>query len=259
MTVFVGTSGWRYADWRGVYYPPGLSPDRWYEHLLADFRTVELNVTFYRLPPRATFEGWRRRSPADAVIAVKASRYLTHVRRLTNPAEPVARLMERAAALGDRLGPVLVQLPPNLPADPDLLAGALRCFPAGVRVAVEPRHTSWFSEDVRQLLTRLGAAMVWADRRSRPVTPLWRTAPWGYVRLHEGTAASWPSYGRQALATWAARIDAAYAEDEDVFVYFNNDPGCAAVRNAVTFAREVARLGRSVTRASAWSGAGRAG
>jgi uncharacterized protein YecE (DUF72 family) len=248
MSTFVGTSGWRYDDWRRAYYPPGLPPDRWFERLLADFRTVELNVSFYRLPPRATFEGWRQRSPADAIIAVKASRYLTHVRRLRDPEEPVARLMDRALALGDRLGPVLVQLPPTLAADRDLLATALRCFPDGVRLAVEPRHASWFSDDIRRLLTGLGAALVWADRRGRPVTPLWRTAPWGYVRLHEGRARPWPSYGRRALARWAARIAATYADDQDVFVYFNNDPGCAAVDNAITFAHEVARLGRSPSR-----------
>jgi len=251
LTVFVGTSGWQYADWREAYYPPGLPASRWFEHLLADFRTVELNVTFYRLPPRTTFEGWRRRSPADAIIAVKASRYLTHVRRLRDPEEPVARLMDRATALGDRLGPVLMQLPPNLPAEPGRLEAALRCFPRGVRLAVEPRHSSWFSDDVRRLLTDLGAALVWADRRSRPVTPLWRTASWGYLRLHEGRAQPWPWYGRRALASWAERICATYADNEDVLVYFNNDPGCAAVDNAITFAGELARRGRSVSRVPA--------
>lgn len=248
MTVFVGTSGWQYKDWRGPYYPRGLPSSKWFEHLLADFQTVELNVTFYRLPPRATFEGWQRRSPPDAVLTVKASRYLTHIRRLRDPEEPVARLMDRALGLGNRLGPVLVQLPPNLPADADRLAAALRQFPAGVRLAVEPRHDSWFTDDIRRLLTDLGAAMVWADRKGRPITPLWRTAGWGYLRLHEGRAEPWPWYGEQALATWAERIDGTYAADEDVFVYFNNDPRCAAVDNAITFAEAVARRGRPVTR-----------
>lgn len=248
MTLYVGTSGWRYADWRGAYYPPGVPAERWFEYLLADFRTVELNVTFYRLPPRTTFEAWRRRSPPDAIIAVKASRYLTHIRRLRDPEEPVGRLMERAGTLGDRLGPVLVQLPPDLRADPARLEAAVRSFPPGVRIAVEPRHPSWFCDDTRGLLAGLGAAFVWADRRGRPVAPLWRTASWGYLRLHEGRARPWPAYGRQALATWVKRIAATYTDDEDVFVYFNNDPGCAAVDNAVTFAEEVARRGRSVSR-----------
>jgi uncharacterized protein YecE (DUF72 family) len=251
MPVLVGTSGWQYADWRRRYYPAGVPQTRWFEQLLGDFATVELNVSFYRLPKREVFEGWRARSPADAVITVKASRYLTHVRRLREPAEPVGRLMDRAAGLGAKLGPVLLQLPPDLQADSTALAETLASFPAGVRVAVEPRHPSWWSDDIRRVLTEHGAALCWADRRGRPVTPPWRTADWGYLRLHEGRAAVWPFYGRRALATWAERIAAAYADAEDVFVYFNNDPGCAAVDNAITFAREVGRLARTATRVPA--------
>lgn len=250
MPVLVGTSGWQYADWRGRYYPAGVPQTRWFEHVMRDFVTVELNVSFYRLPPREVFEGWRARSPADAVITVKASRYLTHIRRLREPAEPVARLMDRAARLGAKLGPVLLQLPPDMRADPAALAETLDCFPAGVRLAVEPRHPSWWTDDVRRVLTERGAALCWADRKG-PVTPLWRTADWGYLRLHEGRAAVWPFYGRRSLVTWAERIASAYADAQDFFVYFNNDPGCAAVDNAITFGREVGRLGRTATRVPA--------
>lgn len=251
MTLFVGTSGWQYASWRGRYYPAGLPTARWFEHLLGDFRTVELNVSFYRLPRAAVFAGWRTRSPDDAVIAVKASRYLTHVRRLRDPREPVSRLMERAEALGPKLGPVLVQLPPDLPAAPDALAETLRCFPRGVRVAVEPRHPSWFVDEVRGVLERCAAALCWADRRGSALTPLWRTSEWGYLRLHEGTAAVAPFYGRGALGSWVEQIAERFADPEDVFVFFNNDPGCAAVHNAVTFAEEARRRGRAVTRVPA--------
>ncbi len=216
--------------------------------MLADFVTVELNVSFYRLPRREVFAGWRSRSPEDAVITVKASRYLTHIRRLREPAEPVARLMDRASALGPKLGPVLLQLPPDLRADPAALAETLGCFPPTVRLAVEPRHPSWWSDDVRRVLTERGAALCWADRKAAPVTPLWRTADWGYLRLHEGKARVRPFYGRRSLVTWAERIASAYADTEDFFVYFNNDPGCAAVDNAITFAHEVRRLGRTATR-----------
>src|SRR4051794_39031061 len=127
MPVIVGTSGWQYADWRHRLYE-GVAQKRWFEHLLSVFATVELNVSFYRLPKLEVFQGWRERSPADAVIAVKASRYLTHIKRLRDPAPSVAMLMERAAPLGGKLGPVLVQLPPDLRADADALDETLRAF-----------------------------------------------------------------------------------------------------------------------------------
>ncbi|MBN0047213.1 DUF72 domain-containing protein [Streptomyces actuosus] len=248
MTLFVGTSGWQYRDWRGVLYPPGVPVRLWLEEYAARFATVELNNAFYRLPEREMFESWRDRVPPDFVVAVKASRYLTHIRRLREPEEPVGRLMSHAAGLGDRLGPVLLQLPPTLRADPGLLDACLGCFPVGTRVAVEPRHTSWWTDGVRRVLARRGAALCWADVLSRPATPLWRTAGWGYVRFHQGRAAAWPHYGRQALRTWAGRVAGAFPDGEDVYAYFNNDPEAAAVGDAAAFAREAGRAGLAVTR-----------
>ncbi|KUM83545.1 MULTISPECIES: DUF72 domain-containing protein [Streptomyces] len=236
MTLFVGTSGWQYKDWRGVLYPDGVPVRLWLEEYAAHFPTVEINNAFYRLPSRVTFEAWRERVPGDFVVAVKASRYLTHIKRLKDPKEPVHRLMHHAQGLGDRLGPVLLQLPPTLRADTDLLDACLACFPASTRVAVEPRHVSWWTPATREVLETRGAALCWADVRARPVTPLWRTTDWGYVRLHEGRAQAWPHYGRRSLETWAGRIEETWAGDEDVYVYFNNDPNGAAVRNARTFA-----------------------
>ncbi|WP_053204628.1 DUF72 domain-containing protein [Jiangella muralis] len=243
MVVRVGTSGWQYDSWRGVLYPPGLAQRRWLERYAEEFATVENNGAFYRLPRRETFESWRERLPAGFVMAVKASRYLTHIRRLRDPEEPVRRLLDVASGLGDRLGPVLLQLPPNVPAEPDRLDRCLTGFPRGVRVAVEPRHESWWSDEVRALLERHGAALCWADRRGRPVTPLWRTACWGYLRMHEGAARPWPAYGGQALRGWADRLARTWPGGEDVFVYFNNDPGGAAVRDAVRFAGLLRRTG----------------
>jgi len=226
--VFVGTSGWQYADWRGRLYPAGVPQRRWLEVYAAQFDTVEVNNAFYRLPERAVFESWRDRTPPGFVVAVKASRYLTHIKRLRDPAEPVARLMSVATGLGDKLGPVLLQLPPTLKSDPDLLDACLACFPAGVRVAVEPRHDSWWTDDVRRVLENRAAALVWADRRSRPVTPLWQTTGWGYLRLHEGAARPWPSYGDTALRSWAARLSGF----DEAYAYFNNDQRGAAPRDA---------------------------
>ena len=248
MTLYVGTSGWQYRDWRNLLYPARTPQRLWLEEYAAAFATVELNNAFYRLPDRATFAAWRDRTPPGFVMAVKASRYLTHIKRLRDPAEPVRRLMDRAEALGDRLGPVLLQLPPNLTADADLLDTCLRCFPATVRVAVEPRHPDWDRPEVRAVLVARGAALCWADAGSRPVTPLWRTADWGYLRLHAGRARPWPRYGRQALTSWVRRIAATWPDHSDVHVYFNNDPGGAAVRDAVTFARAATAAGRTVSR-----------
>jgi uncharacterized protein YecE (DUF72 family) len=257
MPVTIGTSGWQYRDWRGVLYPPELPQRRWLEYYAGQYPTVENNNSFYRLPPRGTFEGWRQRTPDDFIMAVKASRYLTHIRRLRDPAEPAARLLGAAAGLGPRLGPVLLQLPPTLRADAGLLDRCLTEFRAAaaalgwhrLRLAVEPRHESWWAGEVRQVLAAHDAALCWADRRGRPVTPLWRTATWGYLRFHEGTACPWPSYGPQALRSWAARLAQAWPDEADVYVYFNNDQGGAAVINSAQFAALARRAGRSVSRA----------
>lgn len=239
MPVLVGTSGWQYKDWREVLYPPEVPQRLWLEEYTRHFPTVESNNAFYRLPSRETFAAWREHTPDGFVVAVKASRYLTHMKRLRDPEEPVRRLLTHAEGLGDRLGPVLLQLPPNLRADVRVLDGCLRCFPREVRVALEPRHPSWWTPEVRALLERRGVALCWADRRARPATPLWRTADWGYVRFHEGIARPWPRYGARALTTWAHRIADTWPEDSDVFVYFNNDPGGAAVLDADAFTAAV--------------------
>ncbi|OIK03857.1 DUF72 domain-containing protein [Streptomyces monashensis] len=248
MTLFVGTSGWQYKDWRDRVYPPGVPARLWLEEYTRLFATVELNNAFYRLPTRENFETWRERVPLDFVVAVKASRYLTHIKRLKDPAEPVERLMNHAAGLGGRLGPVLLQLPPTLRADPALLDACLARFPSGTRVAVEPRHASWWTSEVRQVLSARGAALCWADVQAHPTTPLWRTADWGYVRFHEGRAHPWPRYGRRCLDTWVDRVATTWSDARDVYAYFNNDPGGAAVADAVTFGRAAQRAGLTVTR-----------
>lgn len=234
--LLVGTSGWQYTDWRDVLYPAGLPQRLWLERYAECFGTVENNNAFYRLPSSETFASWRERTPDGFVMAVKASRFLTHIKRLKDPGEPVQRLMAAAEGLGPRLGPVLLQLPPTLRAEPDRLDACLGCFPSHVRVAVEPRHPSWWIGETREILTSHGAALCWADVLGRPRTPLWRTAGWGYLRLHQGRAAPWPSYGDASLRAWLHRIDQEWDNENDVYVYFNNDPGGAAVRDATRFA-----------------------
>ncbi|MFG1702047.1 DUF72 domain-containing protein [Nonomuraea sp. M3C6] len=233
MTLLVGTSGWQYKDWRGVLYPEGVPQRLWLETYAEEFATVESNNAFYRLPKPESFAGWRDRTPPGFVMAVKASRFLTHIKRLVDPEEPVARLMGAAAELKDKLGPILLQLPPTLKVDPGRLDRCLGCFPAGVRVAVEPRHDSWWTEEVREILRSHAAALCWGDRLGKPQSPLWRTTDWGYVRMHQGPAGV--AYGDTAMKTWAGRVRE--AGWRDAYVYFNNDLGGAAVRNARRFVR----------------------
>jgi uncharacterized protein YecE (DUF72 family) len=224
----IGTSGWQYRDWRGRFYPDGLPQRLWLEHYAGHFPIVEINNAFYRLPERSTFEKWRERTPDGFRFAVKMSRYLTHVKRLREPAEPVARFLDRAAGLGDKLGPVLLQLPPTLKADLGALDETLAQFPGHVRVVVEPRHKTWFTDECRELLEKRKAALCWADRLGRPVTPLWVTAGFAYLRMHEGRALPKPRYGPAALKTWVRRLNGV----PEGFVFFNNDPGGAAIADA---------------------------
>jgi uncharacterized protein YecE (DUF72 family) len=250
MTVWIGTSGWQYRDWRGPIYPPAIPLRGWLESYAARFATVESNAAFYHLPLRQTFESWAERTPDDFRMAVKVSRYLTHIRRLSEPEEPVERFVGRVRGLGPKVGPVLLQLPPQLRCDLDRLARTLDQFPDDLRVAVEFRHASWFTDEVRRLLVERRAALCLADRRG-VLGEMWRTADWTYVRFHEGRATRRPAYARTALARWAARLAATWTPDEECWVYFNNDPNAAAPRDAARFARACERVGLRPSRTPA--------
>jgi uncharacterized protein YecE (DUF72 family) len=252
VVVAVGTSGWQYRHWRDTFYPHGLPGRRWLEYYATRFPTVELNSTFYRLPPRETFEHWREGSPDGFVFAVKASRYLTHIRRLREPAEPVALMLERASALGPKLGPVLVQLPPTMGVDLQRLDDMLAAFPRGQRVAVEVRHPSWVDagDELSAVLMRHDAALCLADRKGA-LPPVTRTASWWYLRFHEGRATPSPSYGRAALASWVDRLLEMFGVGPDGFAYFNNDPYGAAPRDALRFEGRLRRAGFAVVPAPA--------
>ncbi len=252
MPLWIGTSGWQYRHWRGKLYLHGLPTERWFDRYAEAFDTVELNVTFYRQPRPAVFEGWARRAPDRFLFAVKASRFLTHIRRLRDPRDSVDRLMEGASRLGTHLGPVLVQLPPNMPVEPGRLAETLAAFPVGVRVAVEPRHPTWFDDEVRSILREHAAALCWADRRGpgTPTDPSWATASFGYIRFHAGRAMPPGCYGERALASWLDRVRAAWpASSADVFLYWNNDGRGCAPRDAALFAKLGALAGLPVSRA----------
>jgi len=245
--LLVGTSGWHYRHWRGGFYPPGLPARRWLDHYAARFATVELNNAFYRLPEADTFAMWARELPEGFVVSVKMSRYLTHIKRLHEPAEPVERFLSRAHRLGAKLGPVLLQLPPNLTCDTGSLREVLSLFPADVRVAFEPRHDSWFVDEVRDTLADRNAAFCLADRGG-VLGPEWATADWGYVRFHCGRARPECCYGRAALARWIDRVSELWPRSAEVFVYFNNDGHGCAPRDAHRFAYYAERAGLEVSR-----------
>ena len=230
MRAWIGTSGWVYNDWRGRVYPRDVKdPDRlaWYA---TRFPTVEINASFYRLPPRETFEKWRGQTPQGFCFAVKMSRYVTHVRRLREPVEGIERFRQAATGLGAKLGPVLVQLPPTLRCDVDVLESFLSALPRGIDAAFEFRHPSWDTDGVRERLRGAGAAWVLADRPGA-VVPLHLTTTWSYMRFHQGRRAA-AGYPRAKLRRWADRL--ASLPVDEAFVYFNNDPTGAAIRDART-------------------------
>jgi uncharacterized protein YecE (DUF72 family) len=239
--VHVGCSGWNYGSWRGDVYPQGLSARRWLERYAELFDTVEVNATFYRLVTRETVERWVQQTPSEFVFAVKASRYLTHVKRLSNIADGVARFYEGIAPLiqAKRLGAVLWQLPETFHRDDERLAGALSHLPQG-RHAFEFRHRSWFAPDVYALLREYQAALVIGDHPDRPFQAYEATSDWRYVRFHHGSRGRRSNYSRRELESWAERLRQ-WRERSEIFAYFNNDKEAFAPRNALELRRQLAR------------------
>lgn len=227
----VGTSGWIYPHWRGAFYPRELAGGRWFEHYSRTFDTVEINNTFYRLPDAGTFDAWREQAPAGFVYAVKASRFLTHMKKLKDPAEPLARLIERARRLGEHLGPVLYQLPPRWRADEARLKAFCRTLPPGLEHVIEFRDPSWLGERILALLEEHAVSLCVHDLL--PAHPRRITGRIVYVRLHGHGARYAGSYPREQLRSWARWLteDAA---DRPAYVYFDNDRDAHAVRNALT-------------------------
>jgi uncharacterized protein YecE (DUF72 family) len=229
--VRIGCSGWNYPHWRERVYPRGLPQRLWLHHYAEIFDTVEVNSTFYRLPRRSSVAAWVEETPPGFLFAVKASRYLTHVRRLADMEEGVARFYERIEPLtiSSKLGPVLWQLPPTFRRDDERLASAFARLPAG-RHCFEFRHESWFTEDVYALLREHGVALVIGDHPERPWQAHELTAEWTFVRFHHGSRGRNGNYSERELEEWAGRI-ALWRTQHEVFAYFNNDWEGYAVSN----------------------------
>ncbi len=227
----IGTSGWVYRHWKGIFYPDRLPAARQLPFYAEHFSTVEINYAFYRLPEKTVFESWRGQVPEDFLFAVKASRYLTHMKKLNAPEEPLARLMDRASGLGAKLGPILFQFPSSWPIHLERLEPflqALRAYP-DQRFAFEFRHASWLTEPVYDLLEQAGAALCLPVHPTLPLD-IRLTAPWTYLRMHGGKTGI--GYADEELAFWADQVRAFHTRKVDVYVYFNNDPEGYALRDA---------------------------
>jgi uncharacterized protein YecE (DUF72 family) len=248
MPAWIGTSGWQYRHWDRSFYLSEVPKGAQLEYYAERFRVVEVNFTFYRLPEAEVFRSWASGSPDDFVFVVKASKFLTHFKKLKDPEEPVERLMSRARELGSKLGAVLLQLPPNMLRNEERLDAALGLLSDSARIAVEFRHDSWYTDGVREVLERHGAALCLADRGGRMITPEWRTAPWGYLRFHGGGASPPGCYDRATIEQRAALTAALWGPDADIYVFFNNDFHRCALRDAGWFGQAAAALGLAPTR-----------
>ena len=243
MRVLVGTSGWQYAHWKERFYPKGLPQREWLPYFAERFPTVEINNTFYMLPKPETFSTWRQRAPDDFIYVVKASRYLTHIRRLRDCREPLSRFWTNTRRLGKKLGPVLFQLPPNFEADLERLEAFLRLLPKTMRPAFEFRHPSWETKEVYDALDRRGCSLVIADRAGQSTAQV-VTGGWTYVRFHWGRKTEDPGYSKRDLTKYADLL--AGMDAEEAWVFFNNDPMGAAIRDAYTFTELLEERGLSV-------------
>jgi uncharacterized protein YecE (DUF72 family) len=231
MAVRIGTSGWVYRHWRGPFYPPSLPARDWFGFYAARFDTVEINNSFYRLPTEAAVDGWRAQAPSGFVYAMKASRYLTHMKKLGDPADPLERILGRARRLGAHLGPLLYQLPPRWHCDPERLSRFVDDLPADLMHVLEFRDPSWCNDEIREILERRGIGWCIHDMAGFDCFP-WVTGRIAFFRFH-GPRKYAGRYDRGFLAERAAMIRDIQAGGRDVYAYFNNDEGGNAVFNAL--------------------------
>jgi uncharacterized protein YecE (DUF72 family) len=238
--IRVGTSGWSYGHWKGPFYPEHTPNAKMLSFYVQQFGAVEINSSFYHLPPRKTFENWRDRSPDNFIFAVKASRFITHVKRLTDSAEAVDRFFDRACGLGEKIGPVLFQLPPGLKMDPEKLRTFLLLLRTDRRYSFEFRNHEWFHPEIYSLLSEFGAAFCIYELNAS-ISPLQITADFVYLRLHgpEGKYAG--RYSMEQLRAWHERCEQWAGQSKEVFCYFDNDQNGYAALNALELQRLVSR------------------
>jgi uncharacterized protein YecE (DUF72 family) len=235
--VHIGCSGWNYQDWRGRVYPKGCPPSRWLEYYAGLFDTVEINSTFYRLASRDAAARWAEQTPNHFMFAAKASRYLTHIKKLSDLGQGIERYYERIEPLVEtrKLGPIVWQLPPWFKRDDERLAEALAALPDG-RHCFEFRHETWFAKDVYELLRERGVALVIGDRKGLEFQAHEFTTDWTLVRFHYGAKGRRGNYSQSELETWKHRLTQ-WRRKVEIYMYFNNDWEGFAVKNGLWMRR----------------------
>ena len=231
-SCFIGTSGWYYQHWYGRFYPKGLSKEKLFPYFAQHFKTVELNNTFYHLPKETTVKGWHKKAPQDFVFAIKASRFITHIKRLANLRDSLKIFLKRAYILKEKLGPMLYQLPPSMKKDSQRLASFLKKLPKKVRNVVEFRHQSWLDEEIFCLLKKFNVSHCIISMPNFP-TVVRATADFVYIRMHGGTALYRSNYSKAELKECANLVKKFLKDGLDTYVYFNNDAQGYAVKNAL--------------------------
>ena len=238
--IRIGCSGWNYRHWRERFYPKGLPQRRWFGFYAQHFDTVEINNSFYRLPGAETFEAWRAQAPPGFCYAVKANRFLTQAKKLKDCAEPLARMMAPFRALGDRLGPILYQLPPRFRINLERLEDFLKLVPKDVANVFEFREPSWYSDEALALLERYGASFCVHDMAGSATARL-AVGPAAYVRFHGTAGRYWGRYPDEALLGWTDWLVGQARAGRTVWCYFNNDIDAHAIHDALTLKAMVAQ------------------
>ena len=239
--LLVATSGWVYEHWWGTFYPHDLPRAEWFRHYAERFRSVEINNTFYRMPGEKAVHGWNEQSPDDFTFAFKASRYITHMKRLLGGPRPIRDFLDKLKPLGPKLGPVLFQLPPHMPLDVPRFRAFLKDLPQGeARYVCEFRHPTWHTEEIFSLLGEHGVGFCIHDI-PHP-TPIEITSDVVYLRFHGTERAYAGEYGRDRLAPWAERMGAWHRAGNDVYAFFNNDEEAMAILDAEELGDQVERL-----------------
>jgi uncharacterized protein YecE (DUF72 family) len=231
--LHVGTSGWHYDHWQGPFYPEDLDSEGWLAYYAGHLTTVELNNSFYKLPEVETLRNWRATTPQGYLFAVKASRYITHMKKLKDPDEPVTQFLGRMDELGEKLGPILFQLPPNWSLNAERMHAFLEALPGGYRFAFEFRDPSWFEARIYEMLAAYNAAFCIYQLAGR-LSPREVTADWVYVRLHGPGDAYQGKYGAETLAGWLGAFSTWIGQGKQVYCYFDNDEAGFAVQNALS-------------------------
>jgi uncharacterized protein YecE (DUF72 family) len=234
--IYIGTSGWNYKHWmNGVFYPRSCPQSEWLAFYARHFGTVEINNSFYRLPAPETFAAWGKKTPDDFIFAVKASRFITHIKRLKDPQDSVKLFLKHSARLGKKLGPILFQLPPQMKADVERLKGLIRALSRrkALKITLEFRHASWFTQEVYDLVEKAGWTVCLADMRDLPRdVPI--VGPFCYIRRHGASARYASCYSDDQLEDDAKLVTRVAQQNHDVYVYFNNDAHAYAIKNART-------------------------